>query len=253
MGEPAVAADAVLRLQQRWGTSIIRRGVAAVSPHGATALHTGFAALDALLGSRGLPHGLTHLRGALGSGRTTLALRALATAQAAGCAAAWIDGSRTFDPLEAATRGVSLAALPIVVPLHLSEAIDMAGAILSADAADLLVFDLSDLRGAQRHRIELERLAARARRAGAALILIADDATCTAADLTLCCSTTHLLRIGNDIVGRALHVELGSGPRARSSVVLQIFEGRGAREDLRAAHLAPEEVPCERSTFTGRH
>ena len=61
-------------------------------------------------------------------------------------AAAWIDASHSFDPLEAATRGVALRELPILVPLHTGEAIEMAGAILAADAADLLVLDLSLVR-----------------------------------------------------------------------------------------------------------
>ena len=101
---------------------------------------TGVAALDALLGRRGLPDGITLLRGALGSGRTTLALRALAATQTAGGAAAWIDASHSFDPLEAATRGVALRELPILVPLHTGEAIEMAGALLAdADLAAVVL------------------------------------------------------------------------------------------------------------------
>ena len=165
MAESAARIEAVTRLQQRWGAGIIRRGVE-VGDAGlrvAPVRGTGVAALDALLGRRGLPDGLTLLRGGFGAGRTTLALRALAATQAAGGAATWIDAARSFDPLEAATRGVALRDLPILVPLHTGEALEMAGALLAADAADLLVLDLSLVRSAAVRSDVLERLAARAR------------------------------------------------------------------------------------------
>ena len=256
MGETAAALDAVTRLQQRWGVVAIRRG--ATVGEAALALsrplsQTGFAALDTLLAPRGLPHGLILLRGSFGSGRTTLALRALATIQAAGGAAAWIDGSRTFDPLEAATRGVTLASLPIIVPLHTAEALEMAGAVLAADAADALVLDLSGVREHHLTDATLERLAARARRTGASLLLLTDQATGVHADLSLLCATTRLLRTGSDIVGRALEVTITSGPRMGSSVNLKIFEGRGAREDLRIGRIEIKEVLCARFISAGQH
>jgi hypothetical protein len=70
---------------------------------------TGFPTLDALLGTGGLPRrAVATLRGDASSGKTTLALRAVAQAQAAGGIVAWLDGGRTFDPLEAAARGVEV-------------------------------------------------------------------------------------------------------------------------------------------------
>ena len=98
MAESAARIEAVTRLQQRWGAGIIRRGVE-VGDAGlrvAPVRGTGVAALDALLGRRGLPDGITLLRGGFGAGRTTLALRALAATQAAGGAAAWIDAARAL-------------------------------------------------------------------------------------------------------------------------------------------------------------
>ena len=60
---------------------------------------TGFAALDAILGPGGLPRSASvALRGEASSGTTTLALRLVAEAQAAGLIAAWLDLSRSFDP-----------------------------------------------------------------------------------------------------------------------------------------------------------
>ena len=125
MGEAAAATEALARIQQRWGVGVIRRGRVVVDPQlrGLVVRSSGFAALDALLAPRGAPDGLTLLRGAVGSGRTTLALRTAAATQAAGGAVAWIDASHTFDGVEAAARGVQLTSLPIVMPFDINEAL----------------------------------------------------------------------------------------------------------------------------------
>ena len=74
---------------------------------------TGFARLDALLGTGGLPRGVSaSFRGARSSGKTALALHCLAQAQARGGIVAFLDLCRIFDPLEAVgtRRGPALAA-----------------------------------------------------------------------------------------------------------------------------------------------
>ena len=61
---------------------------------------TGFPALDAILGIGGLPRRATAtFRGDASSGKTTLALRCVTAAQAAGGIVAWLDLGRAFDPL----------------------------------------------------------------------------------------------------------------------------------------------------------
>ena len=244
MGEAAATERAIDDLRRRWGPGVVRRGVAA--PLLVSARGCGVATLDALLGPRGLPDGLTLLRGPVGSGRTTVALRAVAATQRAGGATAWIDAARTFDPLEAATRGAALGALPIVVPAHVDEALAAAGALLAADAVDLLVLDLDGLRA---DIAALERLAARARRTGAALVAITGAAPL--ADLAIDYRVEAWLRYGADTVGRRIGATLGSGPRRGASAHFDIYEGRGVRADLRIGRLVAEEVPCARSTFTG--
>ena len=63
---------------------------------------TGFAALDVVLGTGGLPRSATvALRGDASSGKTTVALRVAAEAQAGGAIVAWLDLARAFDPVEA--------------------------------------------------------------------------------------------------------------------------------------------------------
>src|SRR4051812_33519605 len=72
-------------------------------------IRTGFAALDAILGPGGLPRSASvAIRGDGSSGRTTLVHRLAAEAQAQGSIVAWLDLSRSFDPVEAVARGIPL-------------------------------------------------------------------------------------------------------------------------------------------------
>src|SRR5262245_8694664 len=76
-----------------------RRGTPAADQDGRV-VPTGFAALDAILGTGGLPRTATvALRGQPSSGRTTVALRVAAEAQAGGAIVAWLDLARAFDPV----------------------------------------------------------------------------------------------------------------------------------------------------------
>ena len=126
---------------------------------------TGFAALDAILGTGGLPRTATvALRGDASSGKTTLALRLAAEAQAAGAIVAWLDLARAFDPVEAVARGVRPEWLVVLTPVDLEEALALSAALLAARTVDLLVVDLPDGRdpavGGVRVGDRLGRLAA---------------------------------------------------------------------------------------------
>src|SRR6266542_2765884 len=61
------------------------------------------------------------LRGDGSSGRTTLVLRLAAEAQATGAIVAWLDLSRSFDPVEAVARGIRLEWLVVITPETLDE------------------------------------------------------------------------------------------------------------------------------------
>src|SRR4051812_22671354 len=94
---------------------------------------TGFAALDAILGTGGVPRSATvALRGSASSGKTTLALRLAAEAQETGSIVAWLDLARSFDPVEAVTRGVRPEWLVVLTPADLDEALAMSGSLLAA-------------------------------------------------------------------------------------------------------------------------
>src|SRR5215212_8477189 len=106
-------------------------------------IHTGFAALDAILGPGGLPKSASvAIRGDGSSGRTTLALRTAAEAQVQGSVVAWLDLSRSFDPVEAVARGIRLEWLVVITPASLDEGLSIAGSLLAGRSVDMLVLDL---------------------------------------------------------------------------------------------------------------
>lgn len=110
--------------------------------HPAAILPTGIAPLDTALGNGGLPLGaMAEIFGASGSGKTTLALQMAARAQANGVGAAWIDVDRTFDPAYAASLGVALDRLAVVMPESAEEAFEMAGKLAASQAIGLLIVD----------------------------------------------------------------------------------------------------------------
>lgn len=115
----------------------------AAQPVPGSIVSTGFAALDAILGPGGLPRAASvALRGEASSGTTTLTLRLVAEAQAAGLIVAWLDLSRSFDPVEALARGVAPEWLVVVTPGSVDEGLSIAGSLLAGRSVDLLVVDL---------------------------------------------------------------------------------------------------------------
>ena len=122
-------------------------------------------------GRAGLPREASAVvRGGPSSGKTTLALRCAAEAQAAGAIVAWLDLARAFDPVEAVGRGVDLRWLLVVRPADVTEGLSLAGRCSRAAAVDLLVVDLPSRQA--RVDGQLRRLAAHARRVGARLIVL---------------------------------------------------------------------------------
>src|SRR5215211_1914919 len=147
---------------------------------------TGFAELDAILGPGGLPRGMgLAVRGEVSSGRTTLALRLVAEAQAAGSIAAWLDLAAALDPVEAVARGVKPEWLVVLTPDDPEEGLAIAGSLLAGRAVDLLVIDLPSRESAAKGAVNpasgptgarfgdrLARVAALARRAGISLVVL---------------------------------------------------------------------------------
>jgi recombination protein RecA len=106
------------------------------------ALPTGFASLDQALGIGGLPRGrIVELFGPANCGKSALALQTAAHLQRIGSSAVWIDAEHTFDAGFAASLGIDLAALPVVVPQSAEEALEIAGQFAASRAVDLVVVD----------------------------------------------------------------------------------------------------------------
>ncbi len=103
---------------------------------------TGSIALDVALGIGGLPRGrVVEIYGPESSGKTTVALHAVANAQAAGGIAAFIDAEHALDPEYAKSLGVDTDALLVSQPDTGEQALEIADMLVRSGAIDILVID----------------------------------------------------------------------------------------------------------------
>jgi len=103
---------------------------------------TGSLSLDIALGGRGLPRGrIVEIFGNESSGKTTLALHAVASAQKLGGVAAYIDAEHALDPTWAKRLGVDLESLLVSQPSHAEEALKIAEMLVKSNAVDIIVID----------------------------------------------------------------------------------------------------------------
>lgn len=103
---------------------------------------TGSIMLDNALGVGGYPRGrIVEIYGPESSGKTTLALHAMAEAQKLGGIAAFIDAEHAFDRFYAAKLGVDVDNLYISQPDNGEQALDIADQLISSAAVDIIVID----------------------------------------------------------------------------------------------------------------
>ncbi len=103
---------------------------------------TGSLALDAALGVGGLPRGrIVEIYGPESSGKTTLALHAVAEAQKLGGEAAFIDVEHALDPVYAAALGVKVDSLLVSQPDTGEQALEIAETLIRSGAIDIVVVD----------------------------------------------------------------------------------------------------------------
>ena len=103
---------------------------------------TGSIGLNAALGVGGYPKGrIIEIYGPESSGKTTLAIHAIAEAQKRGGIAAIIDAEHAFDRFYASTFGVDIANLLIAQPDNGEQALDIADQLIRSSAIDILVVD----------------------------------------------------------------------------------------------------------------
>ena len=103
---------------------------------------TGSIALDVALGIGGLPRGrVIEIYGPESSGKTTVALHAVASAQRAGGIAAFIDAEHALDPSYAEKLGVDTDALLVSQPDTGEQALEIADMLIRSGALDIIVID----------------------------------------------------------------------------------------------------------------
>ena len=135
--------DAVLlQIEKQYGKgSIMRLGDEAGKTE-IDVIPTGCLSLDIALGIGGLPRGrIIEIYGPESSGKTTVALHAIAEAQKMGGVAAFIDAEHALDPVYAKKLGVKLDDLYVSQPDTGEQALDICDALVRSSAVDIIVID----------------------------------------------------------------------------------------------------------------
>jgi recombination protein RecA len=132
---------ALLQIERQFGKgSIMRLGEETRVP--VEVIPTGSIALDVALGLGGLPRGrIVEIYGPESSGKTTVALHALANAQKAGGIAAFIDAEHALDPDYAKNLGVDTDALLVSQPDTGEQALEIMDMLIRSGAIDIVVVD----------------------------------------------------------------------------------------------------------------
>ncbi|EGL81914.1 Protein recA [Caldalkalibacillus thermarum TA2.A1] len=143
MSDRRAALDMALRqIEKQFGKgSIMKLGEAAVNNQVST-ISSGSLALDIALGVGGYPRGrIVEIYGPESSGKTTVALHAIAEAQKMGGQAAFIDAEHALDPQYAKNLGVNIDELLLSQPDTGEQALEIAEALVRSGAIDIIVID----------------------------------------------------------------------------------------------------------------
>jgi recombination protein RecA len=132
---------ALAQIEKQHGKgSVMRLGERAATP--IEVIPTGSIALDVALGIGGLPRGrVVEIYGPESSGKTSIALHAVANAQAAGGVAAFIDAEHALDPVYARALGVDTDSLLVSQPDNGEQALEIADMLIRSGALDIIVID----------------------------------------------------------------------------------------------------------------
>ncbi|GAA3299411.1 recombinase RecA [Dactylosporangium vinaceum] len=132
---------ALSQIDKQFGKgSVMRLGERVIAPQ--AIIPTGSIALDVALGIGGLPRGrVVEVFGPESSGKTTVALHAIANAQAQGGIAAFIDAEHALDPDYAKALGVDTDALLVSQPDTGEQALEIVDMLVRSGALDIIVID----------------------------------------------------------------------------------------------------------------
>ncbi len=133
---------AIAKIEKAYGSgSLMRLGQRAVD-RGVNVISTGILSLDYILGVCGVPRGrVTEIYGAESSGKTTLALHCIASAQKGEGIAAFIDAEHALDAKYAADLGVDVDNLLISQPDSGEQALEIMDTLIRSNAVDIIVVD----------------------------------------------------------------------------------------------------------------
>jgi recombination protein RecA len=132
---------ALAQIERQFGKgSVMRLGQEGRPP--VEVIPTGSIALDVALGIGGLPRGrVVEIYGPEASGKTSLALHAVASAQKAGGIAAFVDAEHALDPEYAKKIGVDIDALLVSQPDTGEQALEITDMLIRSGAIDVVVID----------------------------------------------------------------------------------------------------------------
>ncbi|MDA8242081.1 MAG: recombinase RecA [Nitrospiraceae bacterium] len=133
---------AISQIEKNFGKGSIMRLGEEAAVEGVQAIPTGSLTLDIATGIGGLPRGrVVEIFGPESSGKTTLALNAIAQAQGSGGAAAFIDAEHALDVNYAKKIGVKVEDLLVAQPDTGEQALEVAEALVRSGALDIIVID----------------------------------------------------------------------------------------------------------------
>lgn len=132
---------ALSQIEKKYGKGAVMR-LGENSTMNVEAISTGSITLDAATGIGGLPKGrIVEIYGPESSGKTTLALHAVAEAQKMGGEAAFVDAEHALDPVYAAALGVDVDSLLVSQPDNGEQALEITEALARSGAIDIIVVD----------------------------------------------------------------------------------------------------------------
>ena len=133
---------ALSQIERNFGKGSIMRLGKNEHPVEVEAISTGSLGLDIALGIGGLPRGrVVEIFGPESSGKTTLALHAIAEAQKKGGACGFVDAEHALDPIYARKLGINLEELIISQPDTGEQALEITDTLVRSGAIDVIVVD----------------------------------------------------------------------------------------------------------------
>lgn len=133
--------DALKNIEKDFGKGAVMR-LGERTEQKVQVMSSGSLALDIALGAGGYPKGrIVEIYGPESSGKTTVALHAVAQAQKDGGIAAFIDAEHALDPAYAAALGVNIDELLLSQPDSGEQGLEIAGKLIDSGAVDLVVVD----------------------------------------------------------------------------------------------------------------